>query len=243
MKCDELQQRLDDYLDGDLDTILVSMLEQHVASCDSCQHKVRQAKLVQLGLKQLKHDQVSDDFVSSAFAAVRRHYPETQKNNDKNNHSLSFGTKTGFITALAAGFALWAVLTTFILPTTDSDVTPKALASKNAPTMSILNLKIDQTKVIRLAINTPENFDKVTLSVILPAHVELKGHKNKREISWESKLAKGNNILRIPLKAIESGQGEFIARIAYNGKVKTFKLFLKSSKPDLSHLHTIELQV
>ena len=259
MKCDELQQRLDDYLDGDLDTILVSMLEQHVTSCESCKKTVEQVKRLQAELKQVlscnsadenvanlpnQFRLPSDDFISSAFEKVRAHYPERQTNNRWSN----IGIKTGFVTAIAAGFSLWAVLTTVILPTMDSRNTSAELATNNqivesALKISTLNLNVNETRVIRLAIDTPDEFDKVTLSVVLPTHVELKGHKNKHELSWDTKLAKGNNILRIPLKAIKYGQGDFIARIAHNGKVKTFKLFLKSIKPDLSYIHAVELEV
>ncbi|VAW97860.1 hypothetical protein MNBD_GAMMA22-372 [hydrothermal vent metagenome] len=236
MKCDELQQRLDDYLDAELDAILVPMLEQHATSCESCSNLVNNAKLVKSGLKQLadKNSSMSDDFITKAFENVRQQYPEKASEPAVSK----IGVKTSFVTAVAAGFALWAVLTTFILPDINSNNTVDVARINNT-----LNLIIDKTRVVRLAIDTPDEFDKVTLSVELPKHVELKGHKNKRKLSWDAKLAKGSNILRIPLKAISFGQGEFIARITHNGKVKTFKLFLQSKNPDLSHSNAIQLQV
>jgi len=246
MKCDDLQQRLDDYLDGELDSILVVMVEDHLDSCGHCKNTVLQGRILQAGLKQivtnesLTENVPHDEFVSSAFKKVRARYPETEIN----NRWSYIGIKTGFVTALAAGFALWAVLTTFILPTMDSTtIQDKIAISHQASKIATLNLDINVTRIVRIAINTPEEFDQVTLSVILPKHIELKGHKNKRELSWDTKLAKGNNILRIPLKAINYGQGDFIARITHNGKVKIFKLFLKSNKPDLSDINAIKLQV
>ncbi len=249
MKCDELQVRLDDYLDGNLDTILVSMLENHVASCASCNEKVRQAKELQLQFKQLADhaigDTPSDDFISSAFENVRVTYPEQVRARASN-----ISVKTGFFTALAAGFSLWAVLTTFVLPGMDSNDVLSNLVKTDAitksitdTTISVIELNINEIKMVRLAIDTPDAFDNVTLSVELPSHVELKGHKNKRELSWTTKLAKGNNVLKIPLKAIEYGEGNFIARLTHNGKVKTFKLFLKSSNPGISRASKNELQV
>ncbi len=250
MKCDELQVRLDDYLDGNLDTILVSMLENHIASCGSCNENVKHGKELQSQFKRLADQAIgnttpSEDFISSAFEKVRATYPE-QASTRANNISV----KTGFFTALAAGFSLWAVLTTFILPGMDSNDVLTNLV-KNDPitksitdtAISVIELNINETKMMRLAIDTPDAFDNVTLSVELPSHVELKGHKNKRELSWTTKLAKGNNILKIPLKAIEYGEGNFIARLTHNGKVKTFKLFLKSSKPGISRVFKSELQV
>jgi len=249
MKCDEIQQRLDDYLDGNLDTILVSMLEKHLTTCQSCATKVSYAESIQSELKQIsslstEEIAISDAFISSAFAKVRAEYPEHGSSKRWSN----IGIKTGFVTAVAAGFSLWAVLTTFILPGVTSNTVLDELAVNNivvesAVKISTLNLTLDETRVVRIAIDTPDDFDKVTFSVILPKHIELKGHKNKSEISWDAKLAKGNNILRIPLKAIKYGQGNFIARITHNGKVKTFKLYLKSQKPDLSNIQFIELQV
>lgn len=250
MKCTELQQRLDDYLDGNLDPILVSMLEKHTLACENCNLKVAQGRLVQSQLKQLftADNQVSEEFISSAFDKVRRSYPERQHTNHRTGSSVSIGLKTGFASAIAAGFSLWVVLTTFILPTMESNEAPINLVTSShvteqASNISTLNLKIDETRIVRLAINTRDSFDKVTLSVVLPTHVELKGHKNTRQLSWDTTLAKGNNVLRIPLKAIKYGQGDFVARLTHNGKVKTFRLFLKSRKPDLSNINTIELQV
>jgi len=228
MKCDELQQRLDDYLDGALDTILVLMLEQHITTCKSCNTKVQQAKSLQAELKQFTSESSpSDEFISSAFKKVRAQFPERQVK----NRWPDIGLKTGFVTALAAGFSFWVILVTFIVPGMDSNK------------VASLNIELDDIRVVRIVIDAPDDFDKVTLSVSLPNHVELKGHKNEHELSWDTKLAKGNNILRIPLKAIKYGQGEFIARISHNGKVKTFKLFLKSKKPDLSYFELLEFQV
>ncbi len=247
MKCNELQQRLDDYLDGDLDAILVSMLEQHINACGSCNSKVQQAKLLQAELKQLvlnsgsNSEKLLDDaFVSSAFEKVRALYPE--KNTATNNKWFKLNAKTGFATAIAAGFSFWVVLTTFIMPVLNTS-TIKQSTVNIASNISTLNLNVDEIRIVKLAINTPDGFDKVTVSVVLPPNVELKGHKNKHKLTWDTKLAKGNNILRIPLKAVNYGQGEFIAQLTHNGKVKIFKLFLKSIKPDLSNIHNTELQV
>ncbi len=233
MKCDELQQQLDDYLDGKLDTSIVPVFEKHVVSCVFCSDLVDNGKFVQQGLKQLAENtnNVSDEFITAAFEKVRDQYPEKAAN----NRISKIGIKTGFVTALAAGFSLWAVLSTFILPGIDSNNTGADVA--------VMNLVVDQTQVVRIAIDTPDEFDNVTFSVELPKHVELKGHKNKRKLSWDAKLTKGSNILRIPLKAISYGQGEFIARITHNGKEKTFKLYLQSKKPDLTRFNAIQLQV
>jgi predicted aspartyl protease len=249
MKCNDLQQRLDTYLDGDLDTILVSMFEQHITECSRCNSMVNHAKSVQSGLKQLTSlqsdaNEPSEKFISKAFENVKSRFPENQVINHKNRISV----KTGFITAVAAGFTLWAVLTTFILPGIDLDsITGNQIVATNitekVSTIASINIKLDETRVVRLAIDTPDEFDKVTLSVILPKHIELDGHKNKRTLTWDTKLVKGNNILRIPLKAINYGQGNFIAKITHNGKVKMFKLILKSDKPDYSDIYRTEFQV
>lgn len=242
MNCHELQQRLDEYLNGELDTIQVSTFEQHMMTCESCDDSVKQGKIVQAGLERVATDIKLPDakFISSAFQKVREQYPEQQKT----HHRFTIGVRTGFVSALAAGFLLWAVLTPLIFPELDSSTDPDTLAynSKSAK-ISTLSLKINETRVIRLVIDTPNNFDKVTLSVLLPKHVEIKGHKNTRKLNWDTRLVKGNNILKIPLIAIESGQGELIAHLMHNGKVKTFKVFLKSKKPGLSHNQVIELQV
>ncbi len=232
MKCEELQQQLDDYLDGKLDSRVVSVLEKHVSCCASCTDLVDSGKSVQQGLKQLaeKANTVSDEFIAAAFEKVRDQYPEKASN----NKIAKIGIKTGFVTALAAGFSLWAVLSTFILPGIDSTTSAD---------VAVMNLAVDQAHVVRIAIDTLDEFDNVTFSVELPKHVELKGHKNKRKLSWDAKLTKGSNILRIPLKAIRYGQGEFTARITHNGKEKTFKLYLQSKKPDLTRFNATQLQV
>ncbi|MFV2060235.1 MAG: anti-sigma factor [Gammaproteobacteria bacterium] len=244
MKCNDLQQRLDDYLDGELDPLLVTMLEQHIVSCDSCNTTVKQAQRLLPELKQFSTNfgNIPDSkFIASAFQKVRTQYPEGKTNNSW----LKVNVKTGFATAIAAGFTVWVVLATFILPALNSDtvVTNLAVINQTSENISTLNIGVDEIRVIRLAINTQDEFDKVTLSVILPKHVVLDGHKDKHKLIWDTRLAKGNNILRIPLKATGYGQGNFIAQITHNGKVKTFRVFLKSQKPDLSDIHITEIQV
>ncbi len=123
---------------------------------------------------------------------------------------------TGFGSAIAAGLALWLIggffLTAPNLPGADT-------ASIPGITMTLAEA---QTVNLVFASNTPLN--AATLTVMLPAGVELVGFPGQREITWQTNLNAGKNLLPLKLIALTPIGGEVLATLEHMDRARTFKV-------------------
>lgn len=126
---------------------------------------------------------------------------------------------TGFGSAIAAGVALWMIggffLTTPNLP--DSGVA-------TAPTIAGITMTLAEPQTVNFvfASNTP--LDAATLTVMLPAGVELVGFPGQREIAWQTSLSAGKNLLPLKLVALTPIGGEVMATLEHMDRARTFKV-------------------
>ena len=61
---------------------------------------------------------------------------------------------------------------------------------------------------MNLVFSSAEALDSATLTVTLPAGVELEGFPGQSEITWETSLAEGRNLLPLRLIAVAPAGGE-----------------------------------
>lgn len=127
---------------------------------------------------------------------------------------------TGFGSAIAAGFALWAIggffLTSPDLPTADS-------------TIPEITMTLAQPQTVNLIFATSEALDAATLTVRLPEGIELSGFPGMREISWETSLTVGKNLLPLTLIATSPFGGDVYATLEHNNRGRTFRLRIEVS--------------
>lgn len=122
---------------------------------------------------------------------------------------------TGFGGALAAGFAVWLV--SGMLAGTPQLSAPDA----EIPGVSIALL---ETRTINLMFASATPLDSATLTVLLPAGIELDGFPDQREVSWETSLRAGKNVLPLRLVARSAMGGELLARLEHDDRNRTFRL-------------------
>lgn len=127
---------------------------------------------------------------------------------------------TGFGSAVAAGLVLWMVggflLTSPDLPT-------------STPTVPAITMTLAQPQVVNLIFATTEALDTATLTVRLPAGIELSGFPGRREISWKTSLNVGKNLLPLTLIATSRFGGEVYATLQHNNRGRTFRLRVEVS--------------
>lgn len=210
MKCNEINNRLDDYLDGTLNEREQWAFEQHVANCACCAEKAGQAVSLQQALRKLPVEKPSSDFHHRVFAKVRKHYVEQPANNQR------FNFATGFATAVVASLAIWLVSSVY-------------LPQSTGPQPQMISVAMNQTQTVRLVFDAPSNLQQVQLSIDLPQHMELEGFPGRRGLSWKTDLLQGENVLALPLLATQPGQGQLLTRLTYGDKVKTFSVVLKTT--------------
>ena len=126
---------------------------------------------------------------------------------------------TGFGGAIAAGLTLW-LLGSVVLPT------PVPPAATDALPAAIPNVTItlEEPRTINLVFASAVDLDAATLTVTLPAGVELAGFPGQSEVSWETSLTAGRNLLPLKLIALTPVGGELLARLEHQDRDRLFRL-------------------
>lgn len=122
---------------------------------------------------------------------------------------------TGFGSAVAAGLVLWMVggvlLTTPDLPAVDSSIPG-------------ITMTLEEPRTINLVFASAEPLDAATLTVLLPEGIEMSGFPGQSEVSWETSLRAGKNLLPLKLIATSSFGGEVLATLRHDDRSRTFRL-------------------
>ena len=127
---------------------------------------------------------------------------------------------TGFASALAAGVVLWLIggffLTTPTLPEPEASIPGIAMT-------------LEEPRTVNLVFASKTALDAATLTVSLPDGIELAGFPGQREITWQTSLVEGKNLLPLELIALTPAGGEVLARIVHNNRDRTFRLRVEVS--------------
>ena len=122
---------------------------------------------------------------------------------------------TGFGSAIAAGLALWMIggffLTTPDLPVAD-------------PSIPGITMTLEEPRTINLVFASAERLDAATLTVKLPPGIEMSGFPGQREVTWETSLNVGKNLLPLKLIATSPIGGEVFATLEHDNRGRTFRL-------------------
>ena len=205
MNCQQIQQQLDDYLDGDLELTQEADLHLHLDACEDCRQQLQQAKALIAELKQVQVPAMSPGFAQKAVS----HAASQAKRRPHRN-----GFVAGFSSALVAGFALMFVVVGILPGDNDieSNVMPEVAISVYAP------------QTVNLAFDVGYAMDDATLSIDLPGNIEVVGFPGERRLSWQTSLTQGRNILPLPLKGIVNAAGELVATLEQGGKTKILRI-------------------
>ena len=122
---------------------------------------------------------------------------------------------TGFGSAIAAGLALWMIggffLTMPELPNAD-------------PTIPGITMTLEEPRTINLVFASSEALGRATLTVQLPPGIEMSGFPGQREVTWETSLTVGKNLLPLKLIATSPQGGEVFATLRHDDRGRTFRL-------------------
>lgn len=212
MNCEHTQRNLDDFMDGSIDTEQHNAIASHVASCDSCQTIIEREQDLRGLLKDYPMSQAAtgfyDGFYDRALARATHVGSRQQRNR---------WLATGFGSAIAAGLAIWVVsgflLTTPQLPGADLEIPGVTMA-------------LEEPRTVNLVFASTTALESAMLTVSLPEGIELAGFPGQREISWETSLNEGRNLLPLKLIALTPTGGELLARLEHDDRDRTFRLQL-----------------
>lgn len=122
---------------------------------------------------------------------------------------------TGFGSALAATVALWMIGGFF---TTTPDL-PGA-----EPVILSITMTLEEPRTVNLVFASVEPLDTVTLTVKLPAGIEMSGFPGQREVTWQTSLQAGRNLLPLKLIATSPMGGDIYATLIHDDRGRTFRL-------------------
>lgn len=204
MNCDHYHNAIEELLDGTLTSAMEAELSRHLQLCAYCQQRLDEERRFRRELSQLPVPAMRAAFPAEVMARVR----QMQKPQHR-----SLGFVAGFGSAVAAGLALWFVVTLTAVPPEEQS-------------LQTVSLVLGQTERVNLVFDSPEAFGETTFALLLPENAELDGYPGRRELTWTATLHKGKNRLSLPIRVAAPGDGEIVARISQSDDVKVFRLKL-----------------
>ncbi len=126
---------------------------------------------------------------------------------------------TGFGSAVAAGLVLWMV-GGFLLSSRDLPGADPAMDS----TIPGITMTLAEPRTVKLVFASVEALDAATLTVLLPEGIEMSGFPGQREVTWETSLRAGKNLLPLKLIATSPHGGEVHATLRHDDRGRTFRL-------------------
>lgn len=166
----------------------------------------KQDQALQAMLQDYPVPEASEGFYDQALARATREGSRRQRNR---------WIMTGFGSAVAAGIALWFV-GGFFMNTPDMPA-----ADPGIPGVTIA---LEEPRTVNLVFASATALDSAVLTVTLPDGIELAGFPGQREISWQTSLNEGKNLLPLELIAVSPVGGEVLARLEHNDRNRTFRL-------------------
>ena len=204
MNCDQYQENLDRFLDDELEEALLSQLQAHLPSCNACAEVLRRKKDLRQALKSMPFPPPEDGFLD---AVVEQTLIRTHRN------EAWFWSSAGVGGAVAAGVIAWLVLA---LPADLPHGADPAL-------LDTVTISLNVEKTFRVSFESARELQAATLSVRLPAGVEVVGYEGRDSVRWTTLIKPGTNILELPIIVRFGDGGVIVARIEHEGKKKSFE--------------------
>ena len=207
MRCDQLPDILDDYLDGTSDQVTAAAVLQHVESCTSCNNAVNRERSLRAALAGLPIEGPNEDFFKQAI-------DRATKRSTRRTDTLTKAWPLRFGGAVAAVFAFLFMAALLIQQ-------PYATSSSEFPGVT---LGLDEVKSVALVFTSENTLRGARISLQLPKGIELLGYSGRTELSWTTDLERGKNVLRLPLVGHDLLDETIIARLEHPSGTKTFQL-------------------
>lgn len=227
MNCAEVEQQLDDYLDlpenspAGLDERAAAAIALHVQGCPVCAAELEQRQLLRDDLRTLEAPAPAADFLQRAVATavaaeeVGSGAETTNRRRDDALDSQPGRRPMTLITGLAA--ALVGALLIGTLLVSRPDQAPE-------PGIPGIHLATDTVTPVKLAFSSETALADARLSLSLPVGVELVGYDGQSDLSWNTDLEEGTNVLRLPLVGRVAASDVLVATLEHPSGSKTFRL-------------------
>ena len=199
MRCEEIEDLLNEHADAALTEAQRGEVDAHLAACDDCSAAWRAAGALR------RHRALPTPVPSSAviakIAAMR------QPTRVRKRMSPWVAAVGG---ALAAGLALIAF-----------DYFHSARIERGSTVPSV-TMSLNETRDVSVNIDSPEAFMDVDVRVLLAGGIELEGLHGRRELKWKTDLEPGINRLTLPIFASDVSGGKILVAVGHGDKQRSF---------------------
>ena len=210
MICNLINEKLDDYVDAQLDVADMQLLAEHTAHCADCQEVVDRERALRASLKEYGDSSMPQPdaaFFDRALARAAQSGVRRQRNR---------WVMTGFGGAMAAALVLWMISGTLF-----------ETAEFSEPSIASIAMVIEEPRTVNLVFSSATPLIDATMTVTLPEGIEVMGFQGQREITWMTNLKEGKNILPLTLIATSPLGGELLATLRHADDDRTFRVQVK----------------
>lgn len=210
MHCEHLDNRLDDYVDGELPPAERAAVDEHVADCASCRRILEREQALRAAL----HD----------YGNAVEPLPDAAYFDAALERAASAGARqrrqrwqmTGLGGAVAATLAVLIITSGQLGAPVTGDLPDSGIPA--------VTMTLAEPRTVNLVFSAETALENALLTIELPPGVEIAGFPGRTTVSWQTSLAPGANLL--PLKLIASGPagGELLARLEHGDDGRAFRV-------------------
>ncbi|MGM0570735.1 anti-sigma factor family protein [Marinobacter sp.] len=206
--CQQSHELIDQYVTGAIAPADALALERHLAGCPPCARRLRWHQRITDELaNQAPVPEPSADFEARVLAAATgRVNPHARR------RWLAPVAGSAVAAALVLGLALGAGIWT------GAPGTPEQASSDEWVVPPV-----PREQTVKLAFTSGSELDNVSLTLELPAHVELARFPGHQTLTWQVDLKPGDNVIALPLRIAYPEAGEIIARLDDGRNTRTFR--------------------
>lgn len=210
MKCKQIVEQLEDYLDASLPASERQELQRHFMLCVRCRRELEQRRALRVQLEDLPVPLPAPGALESMLRAAVRSAPAPASAPRRRWQQPRW-----LGAALAAGVLLLAVglRVGMELPGVRSEGTEVLLTAQPVQ----LGASVQRVALVFRAKNAIPDAD---ISMWLPDDVEIEGRPQVRHISWHTDLKPGPNLLELPLLATGTHSGTLVVQLSGGSLVR-----------------------
>jgi len=205
VNCSEIRKKIEnlEFLDDD------KFVMQHIEKCDLCRYLYKESILYH-ELGEMHIPEPHDGFAEKAIrTAVKR------------NRVKRISSFIG----LSATAMLMIVLGTFFMR--EDPVNHHSSVADSGITHIV-----DRERTVRVVIKALEPRPNATLAIDLSDNIRLKKYPSRQQLTWQTQLTRGNNLLELPLVFRNDFDGYVSIRYQYNGKEQEIRFRVRANKKE-----------
>ncbi len=207
MNCQKFQAQLDEYMAGELEPRAVDAAGVHLRACPACQQRLARRHELRASLRSQIVPPPRPEFFGQALALARQSSAPAR---------FSLWPRLAGA-ALAASLAVWIGFGWL----------PGTRPPSGSDKLAGIVIALHETRTVQLAFNAEQPLVGAVLHIRLPIGVELRGFPGQREIQWRTDLARGINMLSLPLTAVAASEGALRARLEHGARSTEFAVQLR----------------